>query len=107
MTRRAKQMTLDELQPGMVMAEDLRTPRGQVILPEGATLTEATIASLHRYQVTTLSILLSDELSAAEEAAEKARHEARIARLFRKSAGDKASVLLQQHVTTFRLGPQA
>jgi hypothetical protein len=90
----------------MVLSEDLLTPRGKVILPKGATLTDVSLASLRRYEVETLPIELSDELSAAEEAAELAQLQERIIRLFRKSTDDKAAMLLQQYVTLFRLGPR-
>ena len=102
MTKRSKQIALDEARPGMVLAEDLLTPRGKVILPAGAALTEAIVQSLHRYDIETLAVAMSGEMAAAEEAAELARHMERIARLFRKNQADKASAQLQQCVTLFR-----
>lgn len=102
MSNRSKQIALAEALPDMVLAEDLLTARGKLILPKGAALTDKTIASLHRYEVRDLVVQLSDALSAAEEAAEKARHQERITHLFRKSAEDKAGNLLKQYVTQFR-----
>ncbi|MBI1891522.1 MAG: hypothetical protein HYS18_12800 [Burkholderiales bacterium] len=102
MSKRSKQIALDEAEPDMVLAEDLLTPRGKVILPQGATLTAKTIESLHRYEVSSLRVELSDDVSAAEDAAEKERQLERITRLFRKSAEDKAATLLKQYVTQFR-----
>jgi len=108
MSSRCKQMALDDVQPGMVLGEDLLTPRGKMILPKGTELTETTLASLHRYEeVQTLSIQLSDAMLAQEEAAERDRFEQRIARLFRHSDQDKAATLLRQHVTLFRLGSKS
>jgi hypothetical protein len=103
MSNRSKQMALNDVMPGMVLAEDLLTPRGKVILPKGATLTDSTLNSLKRYEVETLTVVLSEEMSAAEEAAERTRYQERIESLFRKSS-DKAAALLRQYVSAFRAG---
>lgn len=102
MSKRSRQIALDEAAPDMVLAEDLLTPRGKVILPQGSVLTAKAIDSLHRYDVDKLTVRLPDETAAAEEAAEKERQFERIALLFRKSAEDKAGNLLRQYVTQFR-----
>ena len=102
MTKRAKEMALDEVTPGMVLSEDLLTPRGKVILPKDTTLTDLNLKSLRRYEIEKLPIFLSDDMSATEDAAEKASHQQRIESLFRNSANDKAGNLLRQYVTLFR-----
>lgn len=106
MTPRSKQFPLAAALPGMVLADDLRDAWGNILLPQGAKLTEATLTSLRRYSIEALPIL-SEELSADEEAAEMERHQQRLMILFRKNTSDKASLLLQQYVSNFRLGAKA
>ncbi len=103
MTSRSKQLTLDEATPGMVLSDDMLDSHGKVLLPAGATLTETTLASLRRHDIEMLPILC-EALSAADEAAELARHQQRLAVLFRKHVDDEATALLLQYVTRYRLG---
>ena len=104
MAKRSKQIALSDAAAGMVLAEDLLTPRGKLIMPKGAVLTDNTITSLTRYDIDNLIVELSDDASIAEEAAERARQQERIARLFRNSDQDAAALLLKQQVTAFRMG---
>lgn len=103
MTSRSTLLPLSEVTPGMVLSDDLRDSWGNILLPQGSKLTEVTLESLHRYEIDALPIL-SEELSEAEEAAELARQQQRVAILFRKSTEDKASDLLLQIVRKFREG---
>jgi hypothetical protein len=91
--------------PGMVLSDDLRDSWGHILLPQGSQLTELTLESLKRYDVTELPILF-EELSAEELAAKAAQQLQRIGILFRKSADSKAAQLLMQYVHTFRQGEQ-
>lgn len=103
MASRSKQLGLDAVTPGMVLSDDLLDSHGQVLLPQGATLTEATLASLRRHAIDALPILC-EPLSEAEVAAEQDRHQQRLTRLFRKHTNDEATALLLEYVTRFRLG---
>lgn len=100
-----KQFALSEVIPGMVLSDDLRDAQGQVLLPEGATLTERTIESLHRHQVDSLTIAMG-ELTPEEEAAQRAHFQTRIERLFRKLDDSEANGLLHRYIRNFRLGGQ-
>ena len=40
-----------EVKPGMVIAEDLYNPAGQLVLPAGFVLDEATISKLEYYTI--------------------------------------------------------
>lgn len=100
-----KQFALSEVIPGMVLSDDLRDAQGQVLLPEGTTLTERTIESLHRHQVESLTIMMG-ELTPEEEAAQRAHFQARIERLFRKLDDSEANGLLHRYIRNFRLGRQ-
>lgn len=100
---RSKQLGLDDVSPGMILSDDLLDGHGQVLLPQGVTLTEATLASLRRHAVEVLPILC-EALSEADVAAERERHKQRLATLFRKHTDDEATALLLEYVTHFRLG---
>lgn len=104
MNQRTKSLPLPELQVGMTLAEDLLTPRGRVVLPKDSVLTAEAIVGLARYEVEKVTVLLSDEAAAAEQALEAARHRDRIERLFRNSGDGQASGLLRQYVSAYRLG---
>ncbi len=103
MARRNQEIALAEASPGMVLSDDLLDAQGQVLLPAGATLTEAVIASLTRRGVDSLPIQgeeIEDENPALQE-----QHAERLAQVFRKhSSDDMATEILRQFVYQFRLG---
>ena len=51
MTSRSEQLELDKVSAGMVLSDDLLDSQGQILLPQGTSLTEATLASLRRHDV--------------------------------------------------------
>lgn len=106
MTSRSQQLELDKVSAGMVLSDDLLDSQGKILLPQGTTLTDATLASLHRHNVEILPILC-EALSEDDAAAEHERYLARLAVLFRKHADDEATALMLQYVTNFRLGVQS
>jgi hypothetical protein len=102
-TSRSTQLPVDELTPGMVLSDDLRDNWGNILLPQGAKLTEATLESLKRYKIKSLAVQL-EELSEAEEAEKLSRQLERIDILFRKSSEQKTTQQLMQFVRKFREG---
>lgn len=90
--------------PGMVLAEVLRDPRGNVLLAEGVVLTESMLASLARHGVATLPILCAAAPAAPPD---PALVQARLDRLFRSGRPDApdnaASAALRRHVEAYRL----
>ncbi len=106
MAIRSKQLELEKVSAGMVLSDDLLDSQGKVLLPQGVTLTETTLASLRRHNVEMLPILC-EALSDADTAAEREYHKSRIAILFRKHAAeDEAVALLLRYVRDFRLGTE-
>lgn len=103
MTIHSKQLALNSVTPGMVLSDDLLDDQGKILLPNGTLLTEAILASLARHNIAIIPILC-EALSPVDEAAELRRHQARLARLFRKHAGDEATELMLQYVTHYRAG---
>jgi len=109
MTGNYHQLALADVRPGMVLSDVLLDVQGQVLLPQGAVLTEAMLALMPRHGIEMLPVE-AGEASPEETAATRQHHEARIAQLFRKTdadAGDDwATSLLQRFVRDFRLGRQ-
>ncbi|HYD81972.1 MAG TPA: hypothetical protein VEC06_19390 [Paucimonas sp.] len=106
MTNYRNRLPLDQAVPGMTLSEALCDAKGDVLLPQGATLTEAVLAALRRRGVESLPIATDDDaapLSDAELEALRARACARVAQLFRLSSGEGASALLRQYVTNLRM----
>jgi hypothetical protein len=107
MSRHNYQVTLDEAGPGMVLSEDLLDTQGKTLLPAGTVLSEASIASLRRREVDTLSIL-GEEVSEIDDVAELERQRQRLSSLFRKHVeDDMATEILRQFIHHFRLGVQS
>ncbi|MRW85199.1 hypothetical protein GJ698_14015 [Pseudoduganella sp. FT26W] len=101
------QLTLAEVRPGMVLSDVLLDVQGNVLLPQGAVLTEAMLALMPRHGIAVLPIALA-EVTPEAVAATLQHHEARIAHLFRKNDADSdsdwATATLRRFVTDFRLG---
>lgn len=103
MARHDHQIALVEASPGMTLSDDLLDEHGQVLLPAGAILTEASIAGLRRREIDTVPILGEEE--EGQDAAIAEQHLQRLDRLFRKhSDDDLATEILRQFVIKFRLG---
>jgi hypothetical protein len=100
-----KTIALDDATAGMVLAVDLCDDGGAVLLPAGATLSDASLKSLGRRGVETLSVQ-DDELDGASggapSEAEQLRRCARLERLFRRSMGVGASAALFGYLQRFR-----
>ena len=107
MTASYHQLTLAEVQAGMILSDELLDMQGHVLLPQGTVLTEAMLALMPRHGIAVLPIL-SEEVSQDEVQAALQHHDSRIAHLFRKSDPDSdadwATALLRRFVTDFRLG---
>lgn len=103
-----RRVELDAAAAGMVLAEALLDGHGAVLLPSGATLSGATLASLRRRGVEHCSVL--EEAAAPDPAAlaRRRQHDVeRLARLFRHhGAGDGADggAELLRLLTAYRLG---
>ena len=69
--------SVEQLRPGLVVSQAVRDPRGQILLPAGATLSEANIAQLATRGVQSVDVDVqeSPEERDARIATEKARIE--------------------------------
>jgi hypothetical protein len=89
----------------MVLGADLLDRQGQLLLPEGAALTENSLAALARHAVAMLPIR---QEAAAAAAVDVAAVQARIDHLFRKNnpddSADWATGILRRYIEDYRLG---
>jgi hypothetical protein len=99
-------IALSQATPGMVLSDVLLDRQGQVLLPQGAVLTEAVLASLGRHGVEMVPILDSRDNRAS--AADPSAVQARLDHLFRKNDRDNdddwATGILRRYVEDYRLG---
>ncbi|MEO7495813.1 MAG: hypothetical protein ABIT83_04890 [Massilia sp.] len=97
---------IDDASAGMTLADDLHDSRGAVLLPAGASLSEATLNSLRRRGIERLCVQAAAAASEpADDAAlegERERQCARLQRLFRRSAGVQASDALLARLVQYR-----
>jgi len=107
MTVMHQHLPLEQVRPGMVLSDVLLDAHGQVLLPQGAVLTENMLSLMPRHGISMLPIQApppSPEVVAAQQAADSER----LAYLFRKldpdDPEDAATTLLRNYVTQYRLG---
>jgi len=106
MTNYRNRLPLDQATAGMTLSEPLCDAKGEVLLPQGATLTEAVLAALERRGIDVLPIATDDDaaqLSEAELEALRERARERIAQLFRRCGSEGAAGLLKRYVTDLRM----
>ena len=102
-------LALADVRPGMILSDVLLDKQGQVLLPQGAVLTAATIALLPRHGVEMLPIAQTDAAHHVQQAPiDAAAVEARQDRLFRKNdvdnQNDWATGILRRYMLDYRLG---
>lgn len=114
MTAAYQHLALTEVEPGMILSDDILDRQGQVLLPKGAVLTAQTIALLPSHGIGMLAVLRNAGNAGndgQQSGPDKARVEARLARLFRKNPGDAetdpATALLRRCMTAYRLGRES
>lgn len=102
-----RELGLDEVMPGSVLADEVLDAQGKVLLPKGSAVTEATLESLRRRDILTLPVRVATALSADQETARRERIARRLQHIFR-NAGDGAPAReLQQQVSEYRLGQRS
>jgi len=108
MTASYQHMPLAQVEPGMVLSDELLDVQGHVLLPQGTILTQAMIALMPRHGIAMLPIAVLAEPTEEEVAASQERHLERLDHLFRKNDPDSdqdwATALLRRFVTDYRLG---
>ena len=96
-------LALEAVQPGMKVADAVVDDSGRVLVPAGADVTEAMLASLLRREVVSIKVELEVEEDPAAREAHRAMIVSRLDRIFRK-AGDAAETrTLYQAVLDHRM----
>jgi hypothetical protein len=105
MNRAYQLIPLAAARPGMALGEVLRDDKGNVLLAQGAVLTENMIASLARHGVEVLPILAAG--AEAAPAVDPVQVQDRLDRIFRKHERDDhadwAAGILRRYVEDYRL----
>lgn len=101
-----KQMALADVLPDMILSDAVTDAQGNILLAKGAVLTQGMLDALARHEIDFLPIL-SGQISEQEDAAIRAHYQTRLARLFRHTAENAATDMLEQYVRHFRLGADA
>lgn len=95
---------LDQASEGMVLADDLLDGAATVLLPAGATLSASMLDALARRGIASVAVV--GQACDDQADAERERRCARLARLFRHSAGDGAvagaSAILLERLLAYR-----
>ncbi len=111
MTASYRHLPLAEVQPGMVLSDELLDQQGQVLLPAGAVLTETMLERMPAHGIESLAVVDERPADPAQLAAEREAQLARIAVLFRRhdpdDGEDWAANALRALVTDFRVGKEA
>lgn len=111
MTGTYRHLPLAEVQPGMVLSDELLDKQGQVLLPAGAVLTEKMLERMPGHGIESLAVVDDSPPDPAQTAAEREAQLARIAVLFRRhdpaNEEDWASRTLRELITEFRVGKEA
>lgn len=102
MISRHKVIDLDEAATGVVLSRDVLDGKRGVLLPRGATLTEALLRSLQRRGVQTISVL-DDAVSDEQLQAERERVQQRLERQFRAAGTARGGQALLAALTQYRL----
>ena len=100
-------LPLDQVRPGMILSDVLLDAHGQVLLPQGAVLTENMLSLMPRHDIDMLPIT-APGMSPEEQARQQEVHRARLDYLFRKhdpdNPADAATSMLHSYVSSYRLG---
>lgn len=107
MSTRSRLLDLDNVKPGMTLSEALLDAKGEILLPEGATLTDAMLGSLRRRGVEYLTVTCSgeeDEDAGVDKQAQIEQVRQRMDKLFRRCGHDGASGHILKCIMRYRVG---
>lgn len=107
MSTRSRLLELDHVAPGMILSEPLLDTKGDVLLPEGATLTEAMLGALHRRGIDYLTVCCDGEANDVPGPDKQAQLEymrERMDKLFRRCGRGGASGHILNCIMRYRVG---
>lgn len=103
MIARVHSVSLQDAQPGMVLAAPVQDSAGNDLLAEGTELTAALLASLLRRGVASVQVVAEERLSETELASRRKMVAERLDFLFRNARGDALMENLHDAVLQYRL----
>ena len=99
----AETLAIENVLPGMHLAEAVLDEMGRTLMPAGCELSEGTLKALARREISVLTVVREVAEDPAEREAEQARILARINHLFRKAGDGVETRLLFQAIVDFRM----
>lgn len=102
MISKYKQLDLDDALTGMALSEAITDAQGDVLLPAATILTDAMLTSLRRRGIDTIYVV-NEDISEADLQAERECQQQRLSVLFRKCNASRASNILLQYISEYRL----
>ena len=102
---RKKLISLVFAEQGMMLGDQVQDKEGRVLLANGAELSEKSLTSLRRRNVSCISILEEDPRSEEELAIERDKTTERINDIFRKADKTASMELLHKLILEYRLEP--
>ncbi len=98
-----ERLTLDQLEPGMVVAHDVCNTNGTCLLPQGTALSSAVIASLRRREVDYVMVSIEEMLTRDRRVTLEDSIRARIERQFCKAGTEPIMLKLRDTLLQYRL----
>lgn len=98
-----ERLTLDQVETGMLLAQDVCNPNGTCLLSEGMMLSATMIAALRQREVDYVMVSQEVPLTLEESATLEAGIRARIERLFRVAGTDPIMLKLRNTLLQYRL----
>jgi len=96
-------LPLDQIQPGMKVAQPLNDDGGRVLVPAGVEVSEGMLASLLRRDVAALTVEIEVEEEPAAREAHRAKLVGQLDHLFRQAGEAPETRLIYQAVLDFRM----
>ena len=105
MDNRHQYLSIKNIKPGMVLADDLMDKLGRILLPAGTSLTDKILKSIAQHHILQLSILVS-ELPGEEQdhALERQKKIDRLQQLFRHGPYESPTNILEAYTHKYRAG---
>jgi hypothetical protein len=100
----AKIVPLDQVLPGVVLADNVHDDSGRVLLRAGSILSESTIEALHRRAIGSVTVEVADRAGEEHLALERARLESRLQAAFCYAGDGVANRELRQALIEYKLG---
>ena len=105
MENRHQYLSIKNIKPGMILADDLMDKLGRILLPAGTLLTEKALKSIAQHHILQLSIFVN-ELPGEEHDPELERQKKidRLKQLFRHGPYQSPTNLLEEYIVKYRAG---